>query len=68
MPSNKKTAALPTAEAIEAMLAAIGQTSEPATAAQLAKLTVKPHKLTEAAVMVIVEERVARGASILGSR
>lgn len=43
------------------MLKVLPLTGEPVTAAQLAKLTAKPHKLSEAAVKLIVDERVARG-------
>jgi hypothetical protein len=51
----------PSAEAVDALFGAMRQTGGPVTAAQLAKLTVKPFKLSEKLVLPLLEERAARG-------
>ena len=61
MPRTPKPPAIPSPDAVEAMLTALRTTTEPVTAAQVAKLTVKPNNLSEAVVLPLLEERVSRG-------
>lgn len=61
MSTRSKSVVSPSPEAIEVLLAILRQSSEPSSAAQLAKRTVKPHKLNEASVTQVLEEQVSRG-------
>ena len=58
MPPKKSTAALPTSETLERVIAVIQGTSEPMTAGQISKLLVAPHKLSEAKLTPVLDEFV----------